>query len=363
MSRGWIGRRPRCTMDADAGDLRTKERSIGNGSSAAQVGASAPQRRFPLVAPAFFCGLPMSRKLLVGSLGLKTQLSLPLANLSELVGVDRPLSPPLLGTTCTEFQHAQFFGGQRRTGKSVVLGPGKEVPGEDSQLASDRHSGHLQTTPGSNALIASPQGPRRLDRCPCGFDEGAAGVRTTLFGDPTISGRTTAGLSDTGIQTEITDKLCGRGEATDVADCCDKGQGHCCIESGDRKEPTHIGALLPNLPGSALLDLIPPQLDRAHARLLRQPLSHVWGDAVKHRSLAIGVRPSQKDRPGDSRGSGCDVGCRAPDSSIASVVAPSGCDGPPAVGKPASVHRESRLRAASRRPATGPTPPRRPCQF
>jgi len=130
-------------------------------------------------------------------------------------------------------------GDERRSGESVVLVLGDQVPSEHGHLAGGGDDSLLEPAAGFDALVERAEragcprgGPRGLDQHPA--DVGAAGLA-----DPPVHRCGVARLAHPRVEPEIGDQLVRVVEAAEVADRGHDRDPGDRVDAGDRHQPGH----------------------------------------------------------------------------------------------------------------------------
>lgn len=111
-----------------------------------------------------------------------------------------------------------------RFGKAIDALRGQDVPDADQQLAGDGDNGFVVAQAGFEAgEFGAPMG-MGAGGAVGGFDEGAAQVTASVFGEPPAAGGLPT-VVDAGAQAGVADEVLGAGEAGDVADGGQQGHG------------------------------------------------------------------------------------------------------------------------------------------
>src|SRR5690349_20777303 len=111
------------------------------------------------------------------------------------------------------------------------------MPGQNRQLAGDRHRGDLMSSLRPNADEESMQRPRRLGRRPRRLDQHCARMAASYLADAPMVSDAQARLAHTRIEPEVAHELPGMVEPVDVADGGHDAGRHRQIDAGDRYEP------------------------------------------------------------------------------------------------------------------------------
>ena len=125
----------------------------------------------------------------IGAFGLLDPAALFLPVAFDVVGVGGPLLATRSLASSLELHVAQLPGMQGWSRPGVALGLRQQMPDHDSELACGGDGCDVLAAAGSHTQEEGSQRSRRTRRRPGCLDEHAAGMASSLLGDPPVVGR------------------------------------------------------------------------------------------------------------------------------------------------------------------------------